>query len=110
MRHRLEEQYENPEQQHQAATIGMWVFLATEVMFFGTLFLALGVYRYLYAEAFEAASAQLNWIIGGINTIVLLVSSFTIVLAVHYAQLGQQQAVVLVPQADGRRWACCFLA
>ena len=46
------------EQQHEAASLGMWVFLATEVMFFGTLFLGLGVYRYLYAEAFEKASEQ----------------------------------------------------
>ena len=60
VRHRLEEQYENLEQQSQAASFGMWVFLATEVMFFGTLFLVLGVYRFLYAEAFEAASRQLD--------------------------------------------------
>jgi len=94
VRRRLEDQYENLEQQHQTATTGMWVFLATEVMFFGTLFLALSVYRLQYAEAFEAASVRLNWVIGGINTIVLLVSSFTIVLAVHYAKLGKQRQVV----------------
>ena len=63
----------------------------TEVMFFGTLFLALGVYRYLYGEAFEKASERLNWQIGGINTLVLLVSSLTMVLAVHYAQHGRAQ-------------------
>ena len=64
----------------------MWVFLATEVMFFGTLFLAVAVYRYLYPEAFEKASERLNWMIGGINTLVLLLSSLMIVLAVHYAE------------------------
>lgn len=95
VRHRLEEQYESLEQQHQTAAMGMWVFLATEVMFFGTLFLGLAVYRHLYPAAFEAGSESLNWIIGGINTLVLLVSSLTIVLAVHYARLGDRKKVVL---------------
>jgi cytochrome c oxidase subunit 3 len=91
----LEEQYANLHQQHHAASLGMWVFLATEVMFFGTLFVALNVYRYMYPVAFECASGQLNWIIGGANTIVLLVSSLTIVLAVHFAQLGNRRAIVI---------------
>jgi cytochrome c oxidase subunit 3 len=94
VRHRLEEQYENLEQQHETASLGMWIFLATEVMFFGTLFLGLGAYRYLYGEAFERASEKLNWIIGGINTVVLLVSSLMIVLAVHYAKLGRRELLV----------------
>jgi cytochrome c oxidase subunit 3 len=95
VRHRLEEQFESLEHQHQAASTGMWVFLATEVMFFGTLFVALGIYRLLYGEAFEKASVRLNWIIGGINTIVLLVSSLMIVLAVHFAKHEQRKALVI---------------
>jgi cytochrome c oxidase subunit 3 len=91
-RHRLEEQYANLEQQHEVAALGMWVFLATEVMFFGTLFLGVIVYRFQYPEAFEHASAKLNWVIGGINTVVLLVSSLFMVLGVHYAKLGQARA------------------
>jgi cytochrome c oxidase subunit 3 len=94
VRHRLEEQFENLEQQHEAASLGMWIFLATEVMFFGTLFLGLGVYRYQYGEAFERASERLNWIIGGINTLVLLVSSLMMVLAVHHARLGERPRLV----------------
>lgn len=94
VRHRLEEQYENLEQQHETAALGMWVFLATEVMFFGVLFLGVGVYRYLYPEPFERASEKLNWMIGGINTLVLLVSSLMIVLAVHYIKLGNQRRVL----------------
>ena len=73
----------------------MWVFLATEVMFFGTLFLAVAVYRYLYPLEFEKASERLNWIIGGTNTLVLLLSSLTIVLAVHYAKLGKRRQIVI---------------
>jgi cytochrome c oxidase subunit 3 len=91
----LEEQYRDLDQQRQAASLGMWVFLATEVMFFGVLFLSVAVYRYLYPLAFETASARLNWQIGGTNTLVLLLSSLTIVLAVHYARLGRRGRVVI---------------
>jgi cytochrome c oxidase subunit 3 len=94
-RRRLEEQYENLHQQHQAASLGMWVFLATEVMFFGTLFLSVAVYRYLFSQEFEKASARLNWMIGGTNTLVLLLSSLTIVLAVHYAKLARRKQIVI---------------
>lgn len=87
----LEEQYETLEQQHETAAFGMWVFLATEVMFFGTLFIAVAAYRAQAPEAVETASVHLNWLIGGINTIVLLVSSLTMVLAVHFSKLGNQR-------------------
>lgn len=95
VRHRLEEQFEDLEQQHEVAALGMWVFLATEVMFFGALFLGLGVYRFLYPEAFEKASEKLNWIIGGINTLVLLVSSLFMALAVHSAQVGKRRQLIV---------------
>jgi cytochrome c oxidase subunit 3 len=108
VRHRLEEQFENLDQQHEAASLGMWVFLATEVMFFGTLFVSLGIYRLLYPEAFEVASEKLNWIIGGVNTVVLLVSSLTMVLAVHYAKLGQRKHL-LVFLAATALLGICFL-
>jgi cytochrome c oxidase subunit 3 len=87
----LEEQYATLEQQHETAAFGMWVFLATEVMFFGTLFVTVAVYRSLAPQAVEAASSHLNWLIGGINTIVLLVSSLMMALAVHSAKLGDQR-------------------
>jgi cytochrome c oxidase subunit III len=94
VRHRLEGQFRDLEQQHETASLGMWVFLATEVMFFGAFFLGLGTYRYLYPEAFEKASVRLNWVIGGINTIVLLISSLFMVLAVHYARMGDRRALL----------------
>lgn len=90
-RDRLEEQYGSLKQQHETAAFGMWVFLATEVMFFGTLFIAVAVYRAKAPEAVEAASVHLNWLIGGINTIVLLVSSLLMALAVRSGQLGDQR-------------------
>ncbi len=95
VRHRLEEHFQDLDQQHEAAALGMWVFLGTEVMFFGALFCGLGAYRYLYAEAFEKASEKLNWMIGGINTVVLLVSSLFMVLAVHYAKHGERRRTTL---------------
>jgi cytochrome c oxidase subunit 3 len=90
-RHRLEEQFASLEQQHEVAALGMWVFLATEVLFFGTLFVGVAVYRSLYPVEFAKASEKLNWIIGGTNTLVLLVSSLFMVLAVHSAKLGRSR-------------------
>ncbi len=95
VRHRLEEQFENLEQQQNASTTAMWVFLATEALFFGAALLAFGVYYHMYTEAFERVSVKLEWTIGAVNTIVLLLSSLTIVLAVHYAKLGQSRRVML---------------
>lgn len=90
-RPRLEEQYVDLEQQQETASFGMWVFLATEVMFFGALFLGLGVYRNFYGAAFEKGSDELNWTIGGINTAVLLISSFFMAMAVHATKLQQRR-------------------
>ena len=91
----LREQFETPGQQKEASTLGMWIFLVTEVMFFGGLFLAYMVYRRLFPEVFSAASNTLNIVIGAVNTAVLLCSSFTMVLAVHAAQIGSRKALVV---------------
>ena len=76
-------------QQHEVGTLGMWLFLATEVLFFGGVLLALEVYRYLYSEDFRHASGLLYTSIGAINTLVLLCSSLTMALAVRAAKAGQ---------------------
>jgi cytochrome c oxidase subunit III len=91
----LREQFDSVDQQKDASTLGMWIFLITEVMFFGGMFLAYTVYRHLYPEIFAVASTSLNVFIGAANTIVLLCSSLTMVLAVRAAQLGQKQMIVL---------------
>ena len=80
------EQFDDIEQQHSAATLGMWVFLATEVLFFGGMFACYLVYRVLYGGAFAAGSREMNLTLGSINTAVLLCSSLTMVLAVHSTQ------------------------
>lgn len=79
----LAEQFEDPLQQRDAATIGMWTFLATEILFFGTMFLAYIVYRHAYPEAFAQASQKTLIVFGTINTAVLLTSSLTVALALH---------------------------
>ena len=100
VRRRLEDQYENlDQQQHHASALGMWIFLATEVMFFGTLFLSVAVLP-LFVSAGIRDGERLNWIIGGTNTLVLLVSSLTIVLAVHYAKKAKTPAGHWLPARD----------
>jgi cytochrome c oxidase subunit 3 len=77
-------------QQRDASTFGFWVFLATEVMFFGGLFLAYIVYRNAYPVAFAESSRKLDIFWGTVNTAVLLFSSFTMAMAVQSAQLGKK--------------------
>jgi cytochrome c oxidase subunit 3 len=90
----LAHHFEDLNQQHEAATLGMWVFLMTELMLFGGLFTGYTVYRTAYPEAFERASQKLNVFYGGLNTVVLLTSSLTMALAVWAVQSGRRQLLV----------------
>lgn len=90
----LAEHFVNYEQQHAASTLGMWVFLITEVMFFGGLFLAYTVGRVSHPSAFAAASRDLDATLGGTNTAVLILSSFTMALAVQAAQYGRRKELI----------------
>ncbi len=85
----LAHHFDNLEQQREAGALGMWVFIAQEVMFFGGLFLAYLIYRMKYPEAFMAASNHLNWKLGTFNTAVLITSSLTMALAVWATQVGR---------------------
>ncbi|MEX0703784.1 MAG: cytochrome c oxidase subunit 3, partial [Planctomycetales bacterium] len=78
--------FDDAEQQFEAARLGMWLFLATEVLFFGGMFTGYAMYRAAYPEAFHEGSGRLDLVWGTINTAVLLVSSLTMALAVHSAQ------------------------
>ena len=86
--------FEDVEQQHQASWLGMWVFLATEVMFFGGMFACYFVYRHWYPQAFAAASNHLDIWLGAINTAVLICSSFTMAMAVYSAETSRAKALV----------------
>lgn len=89
------EQFQSLEQQKDADTLGMWLFLATEIMFFGGLFLAYTVYRVMYPEAWAEASGHTSFVIGTINTFVLLTSSLTVVLGLDAATRGRQRKLIL---------------
>jgi cytochrome c oxidase subunit 3 len=86
--------FDDVEQQHEASWLGMWVFLATEVMFFGGMFACYFVYRHWYLQAFASASNHLDVLLGGINTAVLICSSFTMALAVHSAETSRRKPLI----------------
>jgi cytochrome c oxidase subunit 3 len=86
----LQHHFYSMEQQLEASTLGMWVFLVTEVMFFGGMFMAYLAYRTMYPEAWMAGSNHLNVPLGALNTGVLICSSLTMVLAVRAAQVGSR--------------------
>jgi len=83
------------EQQREAGQLGMWVFLITEVMFFGGMFTAYTIYRSFHPEAFAAASHTLDLTLGATNTVVLIVSSLTMALAVYSVQVGNRKALII---------------
>jgi cytochrome c oxidase subunit 3 len=88
--------FPNLRQQEHAARLGMWLFLATELLLFGGLFTAYSVYRFLYPEGFAEASHHLSVAAGTINTIVLITSSLTVALAHHFAHHGKGRAAALL--------------
>jgi len=90
----LRHHFDDSAQQFHSATLGMWVFLITEIMFFGGMFGGYTVYRNIYPEAFASTSQFMNVTIGAINTGVLIFSSFTMVMAVRSAQLGQKKGLI----------------
>jgi len=91
----MQHHFVDAEQQFDAAKMGMWIFLVTEILFFGGLFAAYIVYRAWYPELFTLASEELNTIWGGVNTVVLLGSSLTVAMAIKSAQLNQKKNVAI---------------
>jgi cytochrome c oxidase subunit III len=90
----LAHHFDTVEQQYESSTLGMWVFLVTEIMFFGGFFAAYTIYRFAYPLAFEEASRQMDVTLGALNTVVLIVSSLTMALAVRAAQMGRSRLIV----------------
>src|ERR1700739_2730074 len=104
----LQHQFEDMGQQHEASTLGMWMFLSTEILFFGGVLMAYWVYRVMYPEAWAVAGEQQNTLAGGINTLVLIVSSLTMACAVRAAQLGTRKGTVALLLAT-LFFGCVFL-
>lgn len=91
----LAHHFETLEQQFDSGKLGIWTFLLTEVLFFSALFVAYTIYRYNYPEVFQFASQYLDTNLGATNTVVLLLSSFTVAWGVRNAMLGQKSLLVL---------------
>jgi len=92
---RQQHHFHSMDQQLEASILGMWIFLVTEIMFFGGLFMAYIVYRISYPEVWMESSNLLNVWLGGANTAVLICSSLTMVLAVRSAQVGSRNGQVV---------------
>lgn len=90
----LAHHFDDFEQQREASYLGMWIFLVTEIMFFGGLFTAYVVYRSAHPFAFALGSHELDITLGAVNTAVLIGSSLTMALAVWAAQTGRRKAIV----------------
>jgi cytochrome c oxidase subunit 3 len=90
----LRHHFVSVEQQRETATFGMWLFLLTEIMFFGGLFCAYLIYRNWYYPAFVAGSHQLSIVLGTVNTAVLITSSFTMAMAVHSSEVRNRKALI----------------
>ncbi len=92
---KLQHHFVSMEQQFDASKFGMWLFLVTEILLFSGMFVAYTVYRVWHPEVFEALSTALDWRLGGVNTLVLLASSFTVALSIHHIQNDNQRAMVI---------------
>ena len=90
----LQHFFVSSEQQFEASKLGMWLFLATEILLFGGMFVAYGIFRMLYPELYEAASLQLDTVLGATNTLVLLLSSLTMAWAIRGAQMDNRKVLI----------------
>lgn len=90
----LQPHFVSSEQQFDAAKMGMWLFLVTEILLFSGMFVAYTVFRVWYPEVFSHSAELLDWRLGGLNTIVLLASSLTVAMGVHYAQTNERKKLV----------------
>lgn len=91
----LADHFATPEQQVESGKLGMWLFLATEILLFGGLFVAYSIFNFLHPALFKEAHKFLDVKLGAVNTIVLLFSSLTVVLAIHAAQQEKKKWVVI---------------
>lgn len=92
--HEIGHHFEDAHSEFDACKIGMWLFLAQEVLFFGGLFVAYFVFRYMYPNMFIDAHKLLSWKMGAVNTVFLIASSFTMVMSVRASQLGKTKEIL----------------
>jgi cytochrome c oxidase subunit 3 len=90
-KHHHAHHYDSAEHEYNTSKFGTWLFLCTEILMFGGLFVGYIIYHRMYPETFKVGATFLDWKLGALNTVVLLVSSFTMVLGIYFAQLGQKK-------------------
>lgn len=90
----LKHHFEDLGQQHACERLGIWMFLATEILFFGGIFGAYTMYRLWYPHEFEIASSHLNRMIASVNTVLLITSSLTMTFAIRSAKLGDRKTLI----------------
>ncbi len=91
----LAEHFTDAEQQKESAKLGMWVFLLTEILLFGGLFCAYAIYRAWYPDMFYNAHKHLDVVLGAVNTVVLILSSVTVALAIHAIQHNKRKQSII---------------
>ncbi|HMN69618.1 MAG TPA: cytochrome c oxidase subunit 3 family protein, partial [Bdellovibrionales bacterium] len=87
--------FESAEHEYETSKFGMWTFLVTEIMMFGGLFVGYIIYHGMYPAMFHAGSKFLDWKLGALNTVVLLFSSLTMALSIHYAQKNDRAKMLM---------------
>ncbi|MCB0361727.1 MAG: cytochrome c oxidase subunit 3 family protein [Bdellovibrionales bacterium] len=93
--HHFAHHFNSAEHEFDTSKFGVWLFLCTEILMFGGLFVAYAIYHNVHPEIFIEGSKFLDWRMGALNTVVLLVSSFTMALGIHYSQKNQRSKAVL---------------
>lgn len=94
-KHHYAHHYESAEHEYNTAKFGTWVFLATEILMFGGLFVGYILYHEKFHEMFHVGSTFLNWHLGALNTVVLLISSLTMALSIYYAQHDDKRKTLI---------------
>lgn len=87
--------FESAEHEYVSGKEGVWLFLTTEILMFGGLFVAYALFKSIYPEMFRAAHTYLDWKLGALNTVVLLTSSLTMALSIHYIQKGENKKAIM---------------
>jgi cytochrome c oxidase subunit 3 len=88
--------YDSPEHEYQTGKQGVWLFLATEILMFGGLFVAYAIFHHIYPEVFKIGARATDWRFGSANTVVLLTSSLTMALGIYYVQLKNNSRAMLM--------------
>jgi cytochrome c oxidase subunit 3 len=86
--------FDNAEHEYQSSKQGVWLFLCTEIVMFGGLFVAYAIFHHLYPEVFKIGSTFTDWRMGASNTVVLLTSSLTMALGIYYTQMGKKTLAI----------------